>query len=224
MKIINLLLTLEIIFLVGVTKKPPIVAQEIALSTLCNKFPVNSRCQNYQDQSLESNTKLYQQLDRHSFCQEFSFNSRCQKEPVKVIKVNLSRSGENDEWVRMEKNGNKVRLLHTTKVRDDVASTVVDGVVGLIPYPIPFDTNKYNWEDHQVTQVSFQSDRCKTDSCIVTGKKTLKLPQKTNIYQGLFTIAYQEEDIARTISFKIPADMEGTTVETAKTITVGIPE
>ena len=77
------------------------------------------------------------------------------------------------------------------------------------------------WEDHQVTEVSFQSDRCKTNSCIVTGKKTLKLPKYTNIYQGVFTIQYQEKNLKRSLSFIIPEDLEATTTDT---IIIEVPD
>jgi hypothetical protein len=97
-----------------------------------------------------------------------------------------------------------------TKAEDFWGSLIVNGALSFIPYPIPFDTNTYNWDDHQVIQVSFKSDRCQTDSCIVTSKKTLNLPAGTNVYQGLFTIEYQEEELRRSLSFKIPADVKPT--------------
>ena len=90
-----------------------------------------------------------------------------------------------------------------------------------ISVPFLFDTNAYTWEDNQVTQVSFQGDRCKQEKCIVTGKETLKLPPGTDIYRGLFTIEYQENDLRRSLSFRIPYDVE---VETADSITISVPE
>ncbi|MDJ0597082.1 MAG: hypothetical protein QNJ72_45185 [Pleurocapsa sp. MO_226.B13] len=88
-------------------------------------------------------------------------------------------------------------------------------------FPILFDTNLYKWEEHQVTKVTFKSDLCHQNRCIVTGKQALKLPQGTDICQGLFTIQYQENNLRRALDFRIPDDLESETVDT---ITVSIPE
>lgn len=154
---------------------------------------------------------------------------------MQVIKFNLDRSGEDDEWIRIEKRGNTVRLLHTTKVKDVLVSKITNQALSFIPSPILPDMSKYNWHDHRVTRVTFKSDceasrcesavrhrhRCKFENCLTTGKKTLKLPKGTDIYQGVFTIEYQEKQLARSISFKIPADIEVSTIDT---ITIIIPE
>jgi hypothetical protein len=211
MKIIKLLLVLETFFLVTGIQTFPAIAQKITLSSLCNKFPLNSRCLNHNFSTNKSNQKINQYaIDRNTFCAKVPLNSYCQEKTVQVFKLNLDSSGENDEWVRIEKKGNKVNLLHTTKVENFWGSLIINGALGLIPYPIPFDGTTYNWNDHQVIQVSFKSNCCQTDSCIVTSKKTLNLPVGTNIYQGLFTIEYQEEELRRSLSFKIPADVKPT--------------
>ncbi|MEO0013054.1 MAG: hypothetical protein RLZZ535_1443 [Cyanobacteriota bacterium] len=222
MKIIKLLLILETIILVSGIKTFPAVAQNIALSSLCNKFPLNSRCQDHDFAANKSNQKINQHvMERDTFCAKAPLNSYCQQKQVEVFQLNLDRSGEDDEWVRIEKKGNKVNLLHTTKVEDFWSSLIINGALSFIPYPIPFDTNTYNWDDHQVIQVSFKSDRCKTDSCIITSKKTLNLPQGTNVYQGLFTIEYQEEELRRSLSFKIPADIKPTI---GNTVIINVPD
>jgi hypothetical protein len=81
------------------------VSQEVDLETICSKFPLNSRCQNRDNSEVQSNkTQLKtRQLDRETFCKQFSFNSQCQDKPSEVIKLNLSRSGEDDEWIRIER-------------------------------------------------------------------------------------------------------------------------
>lgn len=222
MKIIKLLLILETIFLISGVKTFPAVAQKITLSTLCNKFPLNSHCQEHNFAANKSNRKINQHvMDRDTFCAKAPLNSYCQQNPVQVFQLNLERSGEDDEWVRIEKKGNKVNLLHTTKVEDFWSSLIINGALSFIPYPIPFDTNTYNWEDHRVIQVSFKSDRCQTDSCIITSKKTLNLPPGTNIYRGLFTIEYQEEELRRSLSFKIPTDVKPTI---GNTVIVNVPD
>jgi hypothetical protein len=216
--IIKLTLSLGTSFLIsGMT---PAVPQEIDLDMLCTRFPLNSRCHNHHSPPIKSPVRIHQ-FDRNIFCEEFSFNSHCQAEPLQVIKFNLERSGEDDEWIRIEKKGNIVRLLHTTKVEDAVVSEILNQALSLVPLPVSPGVNQYNWEDHQVTRVTFKSDRCKLDSCLVTGKKTLNLPKKTNIYHGVFTIEYQEKDLARSISFKIPSERETSTVDT---ITITVPD
>ncbi|MFM2314421.1 MAG: hypothetical protein RLZZ04_3697 [Cyanobacteriota bacterium] len=217
----KLILTLGTSFLLsGMTYHA--FAQEVDLKTLCSKFPLNSRCQNHRNPEIQSDkTQLKtRQLDRELFCDQFPFNSECQEKPLEVIKLNLNRSGEDNEWIRIERKGNMVRLLHTSEVKDEIVSGILNGAVGFIPSPILPDVNKYNWEDHRILGVSFKSDRCKTDSCISTGKATLKISKKTDIHQGIFTIQYQEEDLIRAISFKIPPDTEA---EISNTVTVNIP-
>jgi hypothetical protein len=216
--IIKLTLSLGTSFLMsGMT---PAVPQEIDLDTLCTKFPHNSRCQNYHSPPIKSPVRIYQ-FDRDTFCKQFSFNSHCQTKPLQVIKFNLERSGEDNEWIRIEKKGNIVRLLHTTKVKDVLVSEILNQALNLVPLPMSPGVNKYNWEDHRVTKITFKSNSCKLDNCMITGKKTLNLPKGTNIYQGVFTIEYQEKNLARSISFKIPSERETSTVDT---ITITIPD
>ena len=189
-----------------------VATQEVDRNDLCSKFPLNSRCEDYS--ATETETQTYQ-LDRDNFCDKFSLNSKCQKGPKEVIRLNLDRSGENDEWVRIEKQKNEVKLLHATKAKNGFTSGVLNGALGLVPVPLPFvELNDYERKEHEMLEVSFQSDRCETESCIVTGKDTLTLPEDADLYDGLFTIYYQEKDLKRSISFRIPADLEAKTLET----------
>ena len=164
-----------------------VVTQEVERDTLCKKFPLNSRCENYT--STKSESKIYK-INRSAFCEKFPLNSQCQQPPLQVIKLNLDRSGEDDEWVRIEKKANKIKLSHTTKVKDGLVSGALNGALGFVPFPLPFvEANKYDWENNQVTEVAFKSDRCKVDSCQLKGTDTLVLPEGTDIYAGLFTIS-----------------------------------
>jgi hypothetical protein len=198
------------------------VSQEVDLETLCSKFPLNSRCQNQHSREVQPDKPQLKtrQLDRELFCDQFPFNAKCLDKPLEVIKFNLHRSGEDNEWIRIERKGNMVKLLHTTKVKDEIVSEILNGALSFIPSPYLPDVNKYNWSDHRVIGVSFQSDRCKTASCISTGKTTLKIPKETDIHQGMFTIQYQEENLVRAISFKIPPDIKA---EISNTVTVSTP-
>lgn len=112
MKIIKLLLILETVFLVsgiGSIKTFPAAAQKNSLSTLCNKFPLNSRCQEHNFAANKSSKKIIQHvIDRDTFCAKAPLNSYCQQKPVQVFQLNLDRSGEDDEWVRIEKKVTKL--------------------------------------------------------------------------------------------------------------------
>ena len=187
---------------------------QVNLDTLCRKFPLNSRCEDYQPTKSELKPQTYQ-LDRNSFCEDFSFNSRCQKPPTEVIKLNLDRSGEDDEWVLIEKQDRKIKLLHTTQVKDGLVSGALNGALGFVPFPLPFiEANKYDWQDHRVIEVAFKSDRCQTKNCTVTGKDTLTLPKDSSIHQGWFTIEYQEKNLRRSLSFRIPPDIKAESIDT----------
>lgn len=214
MKIVNTLALASAIAINVVTF--PTVAKEIDRNILCSKFPLNSRCRNF---SAAKGTATKHKLDRDRFCQQFAFNSQCQQKPLQVVKFNLNPSGEDDEWIRLEQQDNRVKLVHTTKVKDGLVSGVLNGAIGaLVPIPLPFvKANKYDWQDNIVTAISFKSDRCKNEKCVVSGKNSVTLPEGVNIYQGKFTIEYREEDLERALTFRIPADVEA---ETINTITV----
>ena len=201
-------------FLVSEISITPAITKEVDLDTLCIKFPANSRCVDRQSPvSTQVETKQHF-FDRSSFCEEYPFNSRCQQEPLEVIRLNLKSSGDDDEWIRVEKTGNTVRPIHTTQVEGGIASGIFNRAVDILYWHLIPDLKQYNWADHQVTQVSFKSDRCKSKNCEITGSKTIELPEQTNIHQGLFTIQYQEEDIQRSLSFRIPRDAEKEIIDT----------
>jgi hypothetical protein len=221
------ILSLTTVMALNIVATLPVATKEVDLNRLCRKFPLNFQCQDYPSaKSASQNESFYETegstpsnrkttLSRNAFCNKFPLNSQCQKPPVKVIRINLDRSGEDDEWVRIEKQNNKVKLSHTTRVKDGLVSGALNGALGFVPVPLPFvEVNKYDWEEHQITKVSFKSDRCKTKNCIVRGKNTLILPKRSDVYQGLFTINYQEKDVRRSLSFKIPADTKTETIDT----------
>jgi hypothetical protein len=218
MKIITkLALALTSIMAINTLAVSAAITQKVDRDTLCSKFPLNSHCKDYK--ATKSESKIYQ-IDRHTFCNKFPLNSQCQQPALQVIKLNLDRSGEDDEWVRIQKQANEIKLLHTTRVKDRLVSGALNGALGFVPFPLPFvEANKYDWENHQVIEVAFKSDRCQTNNCTVTGTDTLILPKGTDIYAGLFTIIYQEKALRRSLSFKIPAE---TKTETANNITVKI--
>lgn len=201
-----------------ITNLAPVVAQEVDRDTLCRKFPLNSRCQGY-DPATKSDKTF--KLNRDTFCSKFPLNSKCQRPPLQVFQLNPDRSGEDDEWIRIEKQNNTVKLFHAARVKDGLVSGILNGGLSAVPFPLPFvELNKYDLESHQVTEVSFKSDRCQAESCVITGKDTLDLPEGTDIYAGSFTIRYREKDLERSLVFRVPADLEPETVDT---IIVGNP-
>ena len=228
------ILALTTVMALNIVATLPVATKEVDLDSLCRKFPLNSQCQDYPSAKLASQNESLNETDyetegltpsnrkttktilsREAFCNKFPLNSQCQKPPVEVIKLNLDSSGEDDEWVRIEKQANKIKLSHTTRVKNGLVSGALNGALGFVPFPLPFvELNKYNWEDHQVMKTSFKSDRCKTKNCIVTGKNTLILPKSSDVYAGLFTINYQEKDVRRSLSFRIPPDVEAETIDT----------
>jgi hypothetical protein len=187
-------------------------AKEIKLDSLCSKFPLNSRCLDYDYSSVKPEpTKL--EIERNSLCSKFPQNSYCLQAPPQVIKIQLDRSGKKDEWIKIEKQENKIKVKHTTQVKDNLVSGIFDSALSFVPVPLPFvEVNKYNWKDHQVTRITFQPDGCQSNSCIIKGSNTLTLPDKTNIYRGLLTVEYLEENLLRSLTLRIPLDAEIETI------------
>jgi len=153
------------------------------------------------------------EVNRERLCQKFPQNSYCQKSPLQAIKIQLDRSGEDDEWIRIEKSGNTVKLRHTTQVENKLVAGLLDGALSFVPFPVPFSVSPQEWNDHQTTRVSFQADNCSAN-CAIEGMDTVVLPKETNIRAGLFTIEYQEGELLRSITFRIPPDVESETIET----------
>ena len=98
----------------------------------------------------------------------------------------------------------------------------MNGALGFVPVPLPFvELNNYHWREHQVTEVIFQPDGCRSDSCTVTGVDTLILPEGTDLYAGLLTVRYQEKELERSITFRVPTDVE---IETTTSVTITTPD
>lgn len=158
-----------------------------------------------------------QEVDWDSLCQKFPENSRCKEGRPETIKIPLADSGAKDEWIRIDKIGEKVKLLHTRESNGGVMSKLLNGAAGAaVPLPIP-NFKLGQWKDNRTTHVMFKPDSCQENSankamtenlpsCAIAGEDTLVLPKGTNIYAGLFTIEYTEGDLARSISFRVPED------------------
>jgi hypothetical protein len=193
----------------------PSQAQESDRESFCQRFPQNSNCQNEVD-APETTKTTTEQVDWDSLCQKFPLNSRCQAGRPETIKIPLASSGAKDEWIRIEKTGDKVKLLHTRESDGGLLSKALNGAAGAaIPLPIP-NLKLSQWSDHQTTSVTFKPDSCQaspsnkalqkhTASCVIAGTDSLVLPKGSDIYAGLFTIEYTEGDLARSITFRVPS-------------------
>jgi hypothetical protein len=124
-----------------------------------------------------------------SDCGNFEELPKEQPSNPEVIRIKLYEDSASSEWIRLEKNGNLVKILRL-----------------------------YEWDDHPVSQIVFRRDRCSTVSsntsqivstktedkfpcAIVSASDTILIPD--DIRRGSFTIEYTEGSIARTVTFKI---------------------
>ena len=155
-------------------------------------------------------------IEWNVLCNKFPLNSRCLSGPPEIVKILLAEFGAKDEWIRIDKTGNKVMLLHTRLTDGGIASKALDGIVSAaVPFPVPLSLYPKQWMDSQTTEIVFQPDNCQTNSqgkslnsdllnCDILGKNVLNLPQETNIRKGVFTLEYIEGELIRTIKFRIP--------------------
>lgn len=200
----------------------PAYAQAVEQDLLCQQFPLNSRCTGYTSEPQQGGTNLEQRQ-----------GSLPQRRANQVIRVRLGLSGPDNEWIRIEmsNNGTEDNVLtayHTKRVRrellsnlssialrvgtEQLASEVIDGYDGPVPVP---DINFYRWADHETRRIVFVPNGCsenfpalpgqqpKQSSCTITGTTSITLPSGTDIRAGLLTIEYAEEELMRTITFRV---------------------
>lgn len=166
-------------------------AREDNLDILCQKFLLNSRCQGY---------KFSHEAKEAAIATGAS----------QVIKLRLKTSGSDNEWIRIERSGNIVRLLHTTRAKKQF-SRVINSLASAAPIPVPRIFNFYQWYDRQTTYIAFEPDIWKLlqqlklsktsvpqtrhtsdPSCTITGTDSVFLSARMDIRHGSFTIEYQE--------------------------------
>jgi hypothetical protein len=193
-----------------------VLAGEVNLDTLCRDFPQNSRCKDDKAPTETENNQQEspQQNDREN-------QSTLEDSSTKVIKLNVSATGGGEEWVRIEKNGDRVKVLHT--------APSLSGVSELLNLAAPLPIfNFHKWNDHRTTRVVFKIDNCSSNlssnidrvsqtaiasnspssSCEIVGEDAIELPEGIDITQGRFTMDYSdgEASVERSISFKVPAE------------------
>jgi hypothetical protein len=161
-------------------------------------------------------------IDWDVLCAKFPLNSRCLEGKPEIIKISLDDYGAQNEWIRIDKKGNQVKLLYTRQTSGDVVGQVLDGIVdAAVPFPLPFSVYPKQWVDCQTTKIIFQPDNCQLNpeeniqenlaNCNILGKDFLNLPPEMNIRAGIFTLEYIEGELIRTITFRIPVNAESET-------------
>lgn len=196
-------------------------AREVDLDTLCSKFPLNSRCQGYKSPSRVAKSSAVAGRETSAAAED----ATAVGQDPQVIKLKLKTSGPDNEWIKIEMKENSVKLLHTTRSNRGI-SQLFNGALGAVsPVPLPgFNFSK--WSDHPTTRVVFEPDSCSlmrrlkhlesstqqigetsgSPSCTITGTDIVNLSEGMDIRSGRFSIEYQEGDLLRTITFRIPAE------------------
>jgi hypothetical protein len=161
-----------------------------------------------------------QEIDLDYLCQTSPFNSRCQTQAVKppnaeVIKLRLTDLAGVSEWVRLERTGRQVKLLHTTVAPSGFAKAF-SAIAGI---PSAFSNSDaargvgiaaglppiaHTWYDHLTSRLLFQPDGCASATCVITGTNSLELAEDTDLLKGRFTIEYAESNLQRSVTFRLP--------------------
>jgi hypothetical protein len=129
-----------------------------------------------------------------------------------MIKYELDMSGKHDEWVRIEVTGDVAKLLHT-RVGPSGATTMLNSLLSAVSTVVPAvrsGPNLHRWYDHKTTHVAFKPDGCMENTeppptCLITGVDTLTLPAGSHIRNGLISIEYEDRNLLRSVTFRLPA-------------------
>ena len=184
---------------------PKADAQTVDHDELCQKFPLNSRCEGYTPQNSES-------VDSSETSPQ-------------VVNVHLNATGDDDEMVMLEINEETVgdiRLsaYHIERTEDDgffTLSNLLNGAIGVVsPVPIPFDLfQSFTSQASQTEYIAFTPDNCMEQmplmngqgfqlaDCSIVGTDTLSLSEDVDIRSGFFTLGYIEGTLLRAIIFRI---------------------
>lgn len=219
----RLLEVLPVIVFLNPVMPRQVYAQEVDQEILCQQFPFN-RCKGYTPSMQRLGTKPEQQANPRE-------NKASQ---IIKVRLGVSGPNNEWILIETSDNvqGQTIfRAYHTTRVKQNLlsgvvtnvlsfgagqlASEVIDGYNG--PAPVP-DINFYRWADHKTRRLVFVPDSCSRNSpaplengqlsaqstCAITGTESITLPTGTDIYAGLLTIEYTEENLIRTITFRVP--------------------
>jgi hypothetical protein len=121
-----------------------VYAQTVDLASLCHKLPLSSRCEGYTSPSHNKNsTKVADQKAR------------------RTLKMKLKTPSSSNEWLRIEVNGNTVKLIHTSRAERNFSGIVNTALGAVSPVPLP-GLHFHKWQDSPTTRVVFESDSCST--------------------------------------------------------------
>jgi hypothetical protein len=215
--------------MITLAKKVGNFALSIAIALFLNDVIAEiTNAQEDEPQATQQKVNIIE-VDRQRLCEKFPQNSNCKKEPPQVLKIRLDNEGSDREWIRIDKNRNTVKLVYTEEVENFIVSGLFGAALGAIPAPIPFseELTPRQWSDRPTTRIAFKPDSCSknvsnkssqldSSSCTVTGGDALILPEATDIRAGLFTLEYTEGELLRTVTFRIPSEVETEIVKTVK--------
>jgi hypothetical protein len=215
--------SISLLFLFSNCLNPNVVkALELNLDSFCPRYPLNSRCQNYQPPTQNNPNN-----DRKS-----EETETIESANIQVIKIQLDISGSQNEWIHIdlkkEVDASGTTLLtayHTTETENEILSKLTSGLLSFgikqsiqeafdvdIPIPLPTIFKFQGWEDHLTRKIVFIPDGCADKpmaeilTCGIGGMNSINLPKATDIHKGLFTIEYQEKELIRTITFRVPIE------------------
>lgn len=100
-----------------------------------------------------------QAVDYTSVLQAKNDSKAITKKTQKVIKMRLKTPGSDNEWLRIEVNGNTVKPIHTIRTKRKFSGLINSALSAVSPVPLPnvrFD----KWLDAPTTRVVFQPDSC----------------------------------------------------------------
>lgn len=177
-------------------------AQTSELDNLCQKYPRNSRCENYV--AVNSETAAAEPAS-----------------PRQAIRVKLDTTGSDDEIVllelREETLGDITLSAYHVEETEGLLNTAVNGVVGaFLPVPVPVDLFQiYDSDTSQTEFLAFTPDSCQGEpslvidsgsnvaNCSIVGTDVIVLSEVMDIRLGFFTLRYREGDLVRATTFKI---------------------
>jgi hypothetical protein len=204
-----------------------VYGQDFKRDLLRQRFPLNSRC--------EGNTSGTQQ-ERANLGKRLSTLPENGANQIIKVRLRLSGPDNEWIRIETSNNGAGGTVLtayHTKRVRqtllsnlatgllsfgaEELASEAIDGYDGPVPVP---DINFYRWAAHETQRIVFVPVGCSDNSptplgngqqlgqssCVITGTNSITLPAGIDIRLGLLTIEYAEQDLVRTITFKVPPD------------------
>lgn len=215
---------LPVIVFLNLVMPRQVYAQSVDLEILCQQFPFN-RCNGYTPSMQRAGTKPEQGQGNPR---------QNKANQIIKVRLGVSGPNNEWILIETSDSvqGQTIfRAYHTTRVKQnllsgvvtnvlsfgvgELASEVIDGYNG--PAPVP-DINFYRWADHKTRRLAFVPDSCSRNSpaplengqlsaqstCVITGTDAIALPTGTDIYAGLLTIEYTEENLIRTITFRVP--------------------